>query len=460
MTFARVNTLGWALFEELTSAQMNALDIDHSNAVDGLNGGTYGLLSQLVFTGSKFSIVSAFQAPGSGMWNVTFFGADPLGVADSTSAINAATAAAAATGGWVWFPSGSYKHNGSLHPQPGVSWRGAPDSTFININHATLSQLVFDTGSSGKLKTVFEGLSFGALVDNTGAAIDNPFGTDDVDIIFHRCAWNEDRSGSSPKLKGKLLNLRGLRSAFEFFECTAIEKGTTDWPFFVSGTECVCRFRSSTLVQGASSTRPYVSVDDGNFEAFNCYFDARLHGLSADVLELTSSGRFILKGNTFESEFSGGKAINLSGGQFCHESDSTFITINPYAVGSVLAAGSFLSLSRAIATTSSASGTIAAAAGYRAESMKLTNAFGGVGPSIAPPPIWFIGQEWELTVYNNSGTNWTSGIVLSPVGIGDGSGATNNLLARAFRLRALDVKATGTPQWAQMAESTNAYAPL
>jgi hypothetical protein len=41
MTFTRVKALGWALYEELTSAQMNALDIDHANAVDGAAGGSY-----------------------------------------------------------------------------------------------------------------------------------------------------------------------------------------------------------------------------------------------------------------------------------------------------------------------------------------------------------------------------------------------------------------------------------
>ena len=41
MTFTRVNPLGWALFEVLTSSQMNTLDIDHSNSVDGGAGGVY-----------------------------------------------------------------------------------------------------------------------------------------------------------------------------------------------------------------------------------------------------------------------------------------------------------------------------------------------------------------------------------------------------------------------------------
>jgi len=41
MTFERANPLGWALFEELTSAQMNIIDTNQSRAIDGTFGGTY-----------------------------------------------------------------------------------------------------------------------------------------------------------------------------------------------------------------------------------------------------------------------------------------------------------------------------------------------------------------------------------------------------------------------------------
>jgi hypothetical protein len=50
--FARVNTLGWALFEELTSAQMNQLDLNVSRALDGLNGGEYTLTAPLIIHGT------------------------------------------------------------------------------------------------------------------------------------------------------------------------------------------------------------------------------------------------------------------------------------------------------------------------------------------------------------------------------------------------------------------------
>ena len=52
MTFARANSLGWALFENLTSAQMNIIDINQSRALDGDAGGTYNLSAPLVLNGT------------------------------------------------------------------------------------------------------------------------------------------------------------------------------------------------------------------------------------------------------------------------------------------------------------------------------------------------------------------------------------------------------------------------
>jgi len=43
MAFSRVKVSGWAYGEILTSSQMNTLDIDHANALDAVNGGTYDI---------------------------------------------------------------------------------------------------------------------------------------------------------------------------------------------------------------------------------------------------------------------------------------------------------------------------------------------------------------------------------------------------------------------------------
>lgn len=51
MTFARIASSGWGYNEELTAAQITALDLDHSRAVDGYAGGAYTPSAQLTFTG-------------------------------------------------------------------------------------------------------------------------------------------------------------------------------------------------------------------------------------------------------------------------------------------------------------------------------------------------------------------------------------------------------------------------
>jgi hypothetical protein len=70
--FARVNPLGWAFLEILTSVQMNQIDVNLSRALDGLNGGAYTLAVMLELKGAgvKFSSVAEFNAA-----SVNFVGA-------------------------------------------------------------------------------------------------------------------------------------------------------------------------------------------------------------------------------------------------------------------------------------------------------------------------------------------------------------------------------------------------
>lgn len=52
MSFSPIKPGGWAFGELLTSAHMNALDADHANAIDGLNGGSYELQNDLNIDGA------------------------------------------------------------------------------------------------------------------------------------------------------------------------------------------------------------------------------------------------------------------------------------------------------------------------------------------------------------------------------------------------------------------------
>lgn len=82
MSFARVHTLGWGFGEKLTSAQMNTLDIDHSNAVDKRVGAqeidshtvqrVQPLIPMAGNTGTDFAVPGKwFWEDSSLMWRAT-----------------------------------------------------------------------------------------------------------------------------------------------------------------------------------------------------------------------------------------------------------------------------------------------------------------------------------------------------------------------------------------------------
>lgn len=54
--FTRTKVSGWAFGELLTSVQMNQLDIDHANAIDGAAGGIYTLSAPLEIDGDVVTI--------------------------------------------------------------------------------------------------------------------------------------------------------------------------------------------------------------------------------------------------------------------------------------------------------------------------------------------------------------------------------------------------------------------
>lgn len=75
MTITRVKPLGWAFGELLTAAQMNQLDIDHANAMDGAAGGTYTapfILSDVTMGGTtKLKLASrSLTRVMAAMWTV------------------------------------------------------------------------------------------------------------------------------------------------------------------------------------------------------------------------------------------------------------------------------------------------------------------------------------------------------------------------------------------------------
>lgn len=65
MTFSRVNPSGWSDGQLLTASQMNDLDSDHADAIDGAAGGTYSPSSAITISGSGLTVAGALTASGA-----------------------------------------------------------------------------------------------------------------------------------------------------------------------------------------------------------------------------------------------------------------------------------------------------------------------------------------------------------------------------------------------------------
>lgn len=72
MVFVRSNLLGWGLYEVLTSAQMNQLDINMTRALDGYDGGTYSPSAALQLNNEL--IVDSTLASGTNVTAITATG--------------------------------------------------------------------------------------------------------------------------------------------------------------------------------------------------------------------------------------------------------------------------------------------------------------------------------------------------------------------------------------------------
>lgn len=121
--------------------------------------------------GVDITLQSALSAVGGVFFNVqaSTYGAAGNGVADDTTACQAAiTACAAAGGGIVWFPEGTYRTTATLSLPDKVSlWGPGAHCTTITIDHATTHCLAY-AGATTRVWQELVGLRLLASQANTG----------------------------------------------------------------------------------------------------------------------------------------------------------------------------------------------------------------------------------------------------------------------------------------------------
>lgn len=343
----------------------------------------------------------------------------------------------------------------------GKAWRvtaalyGKPDINVKNgrliLDHATANFIDFDSSPAGlALACQWENVQLDIAQANTGIILGAS--VPGVSVEFKNCRFN-----NSGLCTGRLL-LSASGSDFRFDHCYG--KVPLNGPGFRSDAGVL-------EIEGGKWTTPLNYADSivegtgGTHRLTGVHFlTSSTTGGNAICVHVAGQ-KVIANGCLFDDGSGNGNKAFFSvlgaGVGDLTEHASVFRGMTAYTFAAPLALGSVLSLRNPQATTIAAAGTVVCTDGIKAQSFKLTNAFSGNGPSLQLPAILFVGQEFEITVWNASGTNWTLGIATDSA-IGDGSGAVNDDRARAMRFRALNVKADGTPRWNQMSEATSSYA--
>lgn len=374
------------------------------------------------------------------------YGADPSGLIDSTAAIqDAINDAAAGVGCGDVFLPGVFKYTALTVPL-GVRLLGLPNLTRLMLNHATNDGITF-TGSPRRSLTEIRDISFCAQIDNTGKIINIPVS---AEVKLSNVAFNDDLSGGG--LKGRLVYVAGADSQVKLEDCylKAVGDASSD-AIFLTAAGGFLEVRGSRFIMPATYSSNLIQIDDGRLTSVDNDFDVTAHGGSADIIQLLSLGYHSLKGNQFRGAFSSGACVKTtSGGIKISETGSIFDIVNPYSLGGMLALGSELTLSNPIASTLFGAGATCAT-GYRAQSFNVNAS----APTFNLPDKLFIGQEFDVSVLNNSGSTW-AGIAFNG-GIGTLGGSTPTGQARTYRWRVLDPKALGTPTWVLLGDPSSAF---
>jgi hypothetical protein len=151
----------------------------------------------------------------NGVFDVTNYGADPTGVADSKASIQSAIDAAAANGGTVYIPPGQYKLNSGLSVPACITMQSPSDNAraYLKIT-GNFTAITFPDAASG---SVVMGITIDADQKNTSAPLVIIEGTNYTvsNCWFLYCAFHAVQVGTAsiPTIASRFYNNRLIGSA-------------------------------------------------------------------------------------------------------------------------------------------------------------------------------------------------------------------------------------------------------
>lgn len=382
----------------------------------------------------------------NGQRDITPFGADSTGTADSRTAIQAAIdAVQAGGGGTVRLPYGSYKLNTGLTLYRDVSLVG--DGATLLHNHNSQNVITLDTaGSALAVPRRISGIAFESLVITSAYGIADLASATARQLIVSDCSFN----WTTQNIAGSFYSLNGVSTSRVAFE------------------RCNVRSRAGgdPLVFMAGGSNSYLEIAGGQYRMADTYAESLIfiNNTPADIHHAFIDETGHNSGTAYGIEVSGTTDKRISNCRFFQsglgasikaagrlvETDSDWLAGTAYEIPAALNTRSRLSGGNPLVVNSNSTSSISLGAlgtGVRAISYVLTGAFGGGGPTFDMPPAVFENQRLTLTVANRSSDtgNW-SGVAFTGGGQGN-AGVTNYNRGRTWEFVALDIDQDGTLDW-------------
>lgn len=328
------------------------------------------------------------------------YGAIGNGVTVDTAAIQAAITDAAAAGGEVFFPPGTYL-TGQLTVPAGVSLRGLPDVSFILWNHATANQLVFTEYHEGNPVTI-QDLRFIASVAATGKSIVAAVA---ARARFIRCTWNGFNAAGSPSnnLAGIILDASDSDSSIEFTDCAIGIVGNLD---AIKSSGRLSITGGKIALPPTYGSRAVLASSGSKVKLTDVELDGSSHVSGTGIFVHASASSFV---QLLGSRVTGGSAmLTWDAGARVIESDTIRTDASTgflYGSTAQLSKGSRLGGFQTVPYLDFG-GSAAATVGFGLPTVFLR--FTGAVPAITLPAAVWLGQRQRLLVKNDSGSGWAA----------------------------------------------------
>ncbi len=334
----------------------------------------------------------------SALYDVTRapYSADPTGVVDATSAIQAAISAAfAAGGGDVCVPPGIYKRS-ILTLRSGVNLRGVGSASILRFTGGGATNgLVFIDNLLGPACEVSE-IQFDSDAVNTGTPVVNNSGRN---VIFRNCTWNKN----SANLQGTIASIGTAGSEILFEDCHATLGADVDG-FTVTQGKLVMRGGKIVMPGVYASSLVYVDTNGDADIATN--FDCTGHTAGQGICNyvVSSSAKLALHDTKIDATGSLATVRGVgwvSGARVDTSNYRSLGNIDRYFINATAALGSNIDLIPSMAVDHFTAASITIPRGVRSYVLK---SIATSGPTITLPTGLFPGQELLLT-YNNASTS-------------------------------------------------------